>query len=161
MSPSPKKLKNPLSPDQLDQILELSRDYQPVAFEALSAGRKIRDLKNYCRRVLSFEDRLCGCVSLDEGGQGKGALAETLAAPEIEKMERWRIVEPPEEVECVLARLSCGSAAQLGRSLGLTARRGQQIVAQLMRQATAARQFREGGAGQGAFELPDSEEGEK
>ncbi|NDU92823.1 MAG: hypothetical protein G3I10_09500 [Ferrovum sp.] len=148
------KLKQVLPPGQIEQVLALPDAIQGIGFEALAAGRKIKNLAEYCRRIQQFQDRSCGCVRLDAAlkdrdGNVLGTAGELLVARESEQLSASRMATLAEMGETVLRTL--GDGASLGRERGKTPRRGQQLIAAQIRREAEAQAFEAGEQGQGAL----------
>ena len=148
------KSKKELTLDQLEEVLTLPEDLQGIAFEALTAARRIKNLRAYCKRVQIFEDRSCGAVSLDacppnKEGNDHSNFGELLSEQRVEVIPASRTTALSDVGEEILRTLD--SAANLGRARGKTPRRGQQIVAAQIRREVEAHNFNRGEMGQGAL----------
>lgn len=128
-----------LSEENLAIVLKLPRGVQGAGFEAaLALQRRGISLKNVnfggiVFRVLRTQEMPCGFVRLDDEVEDGHSLHETLAAPEIQEIERWRLSILDEATEAALELLADGAAA-VAENLGkggkkVGKRRKQQIVA--------------------------------
>lgn len=117
---------------ELELIKKLPRHVWGIAWLEMQIPNKINDIEKYCRSILAREERETGWVPLDSDENNF-----QLPAEEQEELEAWRIAQLDENTEKTLDLLREGGAA-LGKKMGLTKRRGQQIIKQTISRATAA-----------------------
>lgn len=119
----------------IQEIQKLPMELRGVAFielfAAAESGRKINDLKAFCRAIVAREDAACGFVSLDEEEEGIAPLHGHVVAPIQDELELWRVAQVDEATEKILDEIRDGGAG-IGRRRGLSARRGQQLVSELI-----------------------------
>ena len=116
---------------ELDSIKKLPKHLWGVAWLEMQKTNKITDIEKYCRSILAREERETGWVSLDSDENHY-----QLHAEEQEELEAWRCAQFDEKTEKTLDLLREGGA-EVGRKMGLTERRGQQIIKQTISQAAA------------------------
>ena len=114
---------------ELDSIKKLPKHLWGVAWLEMQKTNKITDIEKYCRSILAREERETGWVSLDSDENHY-----QLQAEEQEELEAWRIAQLDENTEKTLDLMREGGA-EVGRKMGLSARRGQQIVTRIVREA--------------------------
>ena len=124
----------------LQNILDLPRDLQGAAFEAVATGKPIHNLRAYATAVLARENTPCGSVSLDGETEDVVRLHERVAATEVDEIERWRTVTLDDATELMLSMLADSAGALAGfcavtGKRSVTKRRAQQIVKQLIEKA--------------------------
>lgn len=120
-------------------VLSLPRALWGEAWLALQSGQEIKDLRRYAVSVVRREEQETGWVKLDAEENflqiaGKGE----------EEIERWRVEVLDSETEKMLEELREGGAA-VGKRLGLSDRRGQQLVREAVTRAEAGDLFGWGG----------------
>lgn len=137
------------------KIMQLPASLSGAAYIEAVKGTKIRNPRGLAAHIVKREERPTAFVSLDEERDEEDgySLHERLAATDpadLVDFLRSRTEELNEQTEVVLD-IARDSAACYGRGLGLTARRGQQLIAKQIKNVDEARRFKEGGRGQGGL----------
>jgi hypothetical protein len=125
-----------------------------LAYEILATHKnpgEIKDLRAYVANVARAENAVVGgapVFSMDDEGWFESQDFVEFA----EKKSRDAIFDKigSAEQELILDALNAaGSAAEFGRKLGLTPRRGQQLIKKAVKRAEEAAEYAHGGFGQG------------
>lgn len=124
--------------------MSLNEDVRQQAAVEILSGKSFDVALRHARAEIARQARPCGFVRLDLEGDEACGLHEQLAAPPQEELERWRVAQLDSATESLMAKLAGGTAA-LGRSLGVTRRRAQQLVALHVARAELGDLFEEGG----------------
>jgi hypothetical protein len=134
-------------------ILLLPRELRGAAYIELAKGKQIRNLRGLASHIIHRENRPSGFVSLDERDGDDYSLNERIEAcdpADLLEYKQSRIQKFDDQTESVIDTIR-GGAAQLGRDLGISARRGQQIVKKQIEDVLQARSFEDGDIGQGSL----------
>lgn len=129
----------------LQQLLTMAlvEDVRQQAAVEILSGKPLAIALRHARAEVARQNRPCGFLRLDGEGDDERELHERLAAPVQGELERWRVAPLDAATEAILEKLACGTAA-LGRSLGVTQRRAQQLVTQHVARAAQGDLFGEG-----------------
>ncbi|BCK87806.1 hypothetical protein MIZ01_1602 [Sideroxyarcus emersonii] len=137
------------------KIMQLPASLSGAAYLEAVKGTKIRNPRGLALHVIKREERPTAYVSLDEERDEEDgySLHEKLAAADPADLVdyiRARTAEFDDQIENVFDEVRDGGK-QYGESLGLSGRRGQQIIQKQVKNIEEARKFKEGGKGQGGL----------
>ena len=121
--------------------MRLQEDVKQQAALEILTGKSLDFALRHARAEVARQLRPSGFISFDEEEkEGQVPLAEHIAAPEQEPIERWRVAGLDRATETLLASMAAGTAA-IAKARGVTQRRAQQIVAKNIAHAAQGNLF--------------------